>query len=98
MTRLPQKLLRLRRAVLPPGTELRHRRRLVLVVRVGNAPPRDPVSLEDRVHLLLTVDGHRNGSPHSQVVEGRLVLRQRETERRWHVLFLLPAGRGCGLW
>src|SRR2546426_4988280 len=64
VARFRQELLRVRRAVLPPGAELRHRRHFLLVVHVRNAPPRDTMPLEDRLHLLLAVDGHRDGSPH----------------------------------
>ncbi len=74
LSRLGHELLGLVRAVLPPGTELLQGRRLVLVVDIRYAPARNPVALEDRVHLLLAVDGHRDRASHPHVVVGRLVL------------------------
>src|SRR5437879_6973809 len=71
---LGEELLRLGGTELPPGAEVLRRRRRVLVVDVRYAPAEDAVALEDRVHLLLPVDGHRDGSAHAHVVERRPVL------------------------
>ncbi len=94
---LGEELLRLRRLVLPPRAELGRRRRLVLVVDVGDAPAEDAVALEDGVHLLLPVDGHGDGAAHPHVVEGRLVLGHRQAERRQRVVVGLRDEVGVGL-
>src|SRR5215467_5282713 len=84
-----QELLRLRRAILPPRPELFQCRGRVLVIHVRHAPAGDPVALEHRVDLLLAVDRHRDGASHPDVVIRGLVLRERDAERREHVLVLL---------
>src|SRR6185436_21149354 len=84
--RLGHELLGLVRAVLPPGTEFLQGRRLVLVVDIRYAPARNPVALEDRVDLLLAVDGHRDRTSYPHVVVGRLVLGECQSERRQGVV------------
>src|SRR5438876_360318 len=57
-------LLRLGGLVLPVRPEILRRRPRVLPVDLRYAPAEDAVTLVDRVHLLLTVDGHRDGAPY----------------------------------
>ena len=82
ISRLRQELLRFRWTMLPVRAEVSGGGKVVLEIEIRNPPAENGMSFIERVHVLLPVDGHRDGPAHPDVVEGRLVLSQGQAERR----------------